>query len=832
MVEKPIHDEFECIVDENYQLEKLINMDDLRKILEDFYQISPFPTAVLNLKGEVLLESHWESICTRFHRVNPRTAAICTESDTHFNTELVKGDEKHILYRCGNGLHDAASPILIEGQHLGNFFIGQFLLEPPDEGFFRRQAQRYGFQENEYLKDLSRVPIISEHDLKIRLDYLCGFAEFLGNIGLKGVQRDRADVALRESEERYKSLTNNLNVGVYRNSVGSKGKFIEANPAIVNMFGYDSKEEFFKIGVSDLYKDPLERKEFTFKTAKAGSIKNEILELQKKDGTGFIGSVSAVAVKNKKGDIKYFDGIIEDITERKWAEEALLESEEKFRLLSEQSLLAIGIIQDGNIKYANEMYCRITGYSLDEIYEWNPYDYAKTIYEEDLPFVMEQSKKKQAGDKDVATNYQFRGFTKAKNIVWWDLYSETIVYHGKPADLFTLVDITERIKSEKDKRKLEKQLQNSQKMEAIGTLAGGIAHDFNNLLMAIQGRTSIMLMDKDSSHPDFGHLRGIEGCVGSAADLTRQLLGIARGGKYEVKPTDLNELIQKENRMFGRTKKEITIREKYEDNLWSVEVDRGQIQQVLLNLYVNAWQAMPFGGELHIRTQNVTLDENFLKPYQVEPGRYVQISITDTGIGMDKATEEKIFDPFFTTKEMGRGTGLGLASAYGIIKNHGGFINVYSETGHGSTFNVYLPASENEVVEEKKPPVDLLMGSETVLFVDDEDMIIEVAEALLERLGYKVLIAGTGKEAIKIYEENKEQIDIVVLDMIMPDMSGGETYDRMKEINPRVKVLLSSGYSINGQATEILDRGCNGFIQKPFKIKELSQKLREVLDDK
>jgi len=252
----------------------------------------------------------------------------------------------------------------------------------------------------------------------------------------------------------------------------------------------------------------------------------------------------------------------------------------------------------------------------------------------------------------------------------------------------------------------------------------------------------------------------------------------------------------------------------------------------LLNVYVNAWQAMPSGGELHIRTQNVTLDENFLKPYQVEPGRYVQISITDTGIGMDKATQEKIFDPFFTTKEMGRGTGLGLASAYGIIKNHGGFINVYSETGHGSTFNVYLPASENEVIEERKLTGDILRGSETVLFVDDEEMIAEIGEDLLERLGYKVFIAGTGKEAIKIYEENKDRIDIVVLDMIMPDMGGGETYDRLKDINYKVKVLLSSGYSINGQATEILDRGCNGFIQKPFRMKELSQKLREVLDEK
>jgi len=393
-------------------------------------------------------------------------------------------------------------------------------------------------------------------------------------------------------------------------------------------------------------------------------------------------------------------------------------------------------------------------------------------------------------------------------------------------------DITERVGLKEEKKRMEARLQQAQKMTAMGTLAGGIAHDFNNLLMAIQGRTSIMLMNKASSHPDFEHLTGIEDNIESAADLTRQLLGFARGGKYEVRPTDLNELIKKQNRMFGRTKKEITIRGKYEKDLWSVEVDRGQIKQVLLNLYVNAWQAMPGNGNLYLETGNVTLDETDVKPFSVEPGRYVKISVTDTGVGMDKATRERIFDPFFTTKEMGKGTGLGLASVYGIIKNHGGFINVYSEEGHGTTFNIYLPASEKAVIEEKRPAGDTLRGSETVLFIDDEDMIIEIAEELFEQLGYKVLTARSGKEAIKTYKESKERIDIVLLDMIMPDMSGGDTYDRMKDINPKVKVLLSSGYSINSQATEILDRGCNGFIQKPFKMKELSQKLREILDGK
>jgi len=507
----------------------------------------------------------------------------------------------------------------------------------------------------------------------------------------------------------------------------------------------------------------------------------------------------------------------QEIAERARAQEALQESEEKYRLLVENANEGIFVGQDGVFKFPNRKTLELTGYSAEELLRMPFGDF---IHPDDRETVIERHRRRLGGEKPVST-YSFRIIHKSGLERTVQINSVLILWEDRPATLSFLRDITQLVE-------LEASLQQAQKMESIGTLAGGIAHNFNNVLMAIQGRTSLMLMDKDPAHPDFEHLKGIEEYVANAAGLTKQLLGFARGGKYEVSPTNLNELIKLENRMFGQTKKEIQIRGKYETKLWTVEVDRGQMRQALLNLYVNAWQAMPGGGDLYIQTENVTFDPDDAQSFEITTDRYVKISISDTGVGMDEATREKIFEPFFTTQEMGTGTGLGLASVYGIIANHGGFINVDSQKGGGTTFNIFLPASDKDVIEEEIPPGEIVTGEGTVLLVDDEEIIIDVSEQLLKRLGYRVLTAGSGKAAIDIYKGKEAEIDMVILDMIMPSMGGRETYDRLKAINPDIKVLLSSGYSINGQAREILDRGCNGFIQKPFNMKELSQKIRET----
>lgn len=495
-------------------------------------------------------------------------------------------------------------------------------------------------------------------------------------------------------------------------------------------------------------------------------------------------------------------------------------------LVDYSSDILVFIDRDGVQRFISSSAEKITGYTVEELQG----PFADIIHPEDLPHVQAGFDKVLEHPEAVVTvHYRHKhkdGGYRHFETVGRNFLDDPLV-RGIVANVR---DITDRVSSEENQKALERQLQIAQKMEAVGTLAGGIAHDFNNLLAGIQGRADLMLMDKEADHADVIHLKEIEAYIRNASELTGQLLAIAKGGKYEAKPTDLNELIREASRMFSRTRKEITIHETYGAGLWPVEVDRGQIDQVLLNLYVNAWHAMGEGGDLYVETKNVVVDEDWTPHPELEPGRYVTFSVRDTGTGMDDAIMEKIFDPFFTTKEMGRGTGLGLASAYGIIRNHDGFIHVESRKDHGSRFTVYLPASQREVVEETQSSGALLTGSETILFVDDEDMLSQVAEDLLGRLGYRVLIARTGKEAIEIYQKNKDRIHLVLLDMIMPGMSGGETYDRLKAIDPDVKTLLCSGYSMDGQACAILERGCDGFIQKPFKTRELSRKLREILD--
>jgi len=385
------------------------------------------------------------------------------------------------------------------------------------------------------------------------------------------------------------------------------------------------------------------------------------------------------------------------------------------------------------------------------------------------------------------------------------------------------------LKDVTDTKRIIESLQHVMKMESIGTLAGGIAHDFNNLMMGIQGNLSVLLLDIDYKNPHYEIIKKIEGIVKSASHLTEQLLGYARKGKYELTVINFNELVLESSEIFGRTKKNIVIKRNLMEDLLPVEVDRVQIEQVLLNLFVNSMQAMPGGGDLILETSNTTDTEIDDSLYNSRHGKYVLLKITDTGIGIDENVRHRIFDPFFTTKGIGRGTGLGLASAYGIIKNHDGYIEVESKKGEGTTFKIFLPAAEEPLATEAKETMNSF-EKEVILLVDDEEMILDSGKKMLRILDYDVITASDGKEAIEIFKSRREDIDMVIMDMVMPGMSGKEVFYQLKEIDPDVKVLISSGYSMESLPEDFSMHPTRHFMQKPFDLKTLYKKTREILD--
>jgi len=546
-----------------------------------------------------------------------------------------------------------------------------------------------------------------------------------------------------------------------------------------------------------------------------GDLETKFKDVKRQDEVGVLSQAFKKMQKELSG---LYAGFERKVTELEAMQTALTESEEKFRTLVEESPLAITLIgKDGAYKYINPQFRNMFGYTLEDVptgREWFKRAFPEQTHRHDVIRTWIADQKKVGSGPSEPHIYS----VTCKDGSRRQIHFRPV--HMDNLDRFVIYeDVTEKLN-------MERQLQQAQKLEAIGTLAGGIAHDFNNLLMGIQGRISLI---STGSQVQSEHVKAIEEHIKSATGLTRQLLGIARGGKYEVKPVDLNALVVRSTEMFGRTRKEIQIQIEATSPALVVKADPRQVEQVLLNLYVNAWQAMPEGGTLRIETEKVLLDAAFCKPHEVQAGAYGKICVMDTGIGMDEATRRQIFDPFFTTKEKQRGTGLGLASAYGIIRNHGGVITVASVPGRGTSFTFYLPAFDGEVPPEALGDNRSMKGSETILLVDDEEMIIEVAQAMLEHLGYRVLVSRDGEGAVENIRKMGDEIDLVLLDMVMPGMDGGKTFDALREMRPEMPVILSSGYSIDGQAKKIMERGCNGFIQKPFGMSKLSQKVREIL---
>ncbi len=636
----------------------------------------------------------------------------------------------------------------------------------------------------------------------------------------------RIQKALAESEEKYRNVVENVGVGIL---VAQSARLVFANEAIADFLGR---------GVEELVADenPFE---FIHPDDRPLVFDRHMRRIQGEevpsrysfrviDAEGRIRRVDVSCVRITWADQPATLNFFTDVTDQLASKKALAETESRYRHLV--NVAPAGIFEIDyripKLLSVNDLLCEFSGYDRDELLRMNPLD----LLSEESQKRYQQRLEEVAEEQKAVDTVEYEGIRKDGEHVLLQLSANYTYEDGKVAGATCIVrDITELRRVEEEKQRLEAQLQQAQKLEALGTLAGGIAHDFNNLLMGIQARISLMLMQIDASHSHHRHLKAVEQYIESGAGLTKQVLGFARRGKYHVQATDMNDIVRQSAEMFGRTKKEISIHLHLKDGIAPVMIDRSQIQQVLLNLYVNAWQAMDGAGDLTLTCRERAVGEEEASTEDLEPGRYVEVRVSDNGPGMDLSIQDRIFDPFFTTKARGRGTGLGLASAYGIVKSHGGSISVESEAGRGATFIVCLPATDEPIRNNDLANGEMAGGNETILLVDDEQMMLESAQELLEELGYQVLKAENGPRALEIFKREHDHIDLVVLDMIMPGMTGGEVFDRLRRIDPHIKVLLSSGYSIDGEATEILDRGCDGFLQKPFRVETVSRKIREII---
>jgi two-component system cell cycle sensor histidine kinase/response regulator CckA len=515
----------------------------------------------------------------------------------------------------------------------------------------------------------------------------------------------------------------------------------------------------------------------------------------------------------------------EEHRQRKRAEEALRESEERYRLHFENvNDVIFSVDPELRVLSVSPSVERYLGYRPEELIGKAFRDLG-LLAAEYLETAFSNTMRVLAGERISSSVYEFIAKDGTRKL--GEVSGAPLIRDDKVVGVVSVArDVTER-------KRLEAQLRQAQKMESIGQLAGGIAHDFNNLLTPIGGFADLLLEKAPEGSKQHEYLRQIKVAAERAAALTHQLRLFTRQAKGEHRSVQLNSLVEETHDLLEHSiSKEIAIELRLEPKLWTVKADPSQISQVLMNLCVNARDAMPGGGTLTLETRNVTLDEAYARMVlEAQPGRYVRLSVSDTGFGMSLEVQARLFEPFFTTKEVGEGTGLGLSVAYGIVKGHDGFIKVYSQEGRGSTFHVYLPTII-ERVEEGRGAEELgwPTGTETILLVDDEEMVQKLGQQVLELCGYTVLMAEDGVQALEVYQAHQGEIALVVLDVVMPEMDGRECLRRLRELDPQVKVLISTGYTVRGLAEELMAEGALGVVEKPFLLQDFATTVRTTMD--
>ncbi len=658
-----------------------------------------------------------------------------------------------------------------------------------------------------------------------------GLGVHLGRLLPRGITgRKRAEEALTISKVLYRRLFEAARDGILILDADT-GMILDVNSFLLEMLGY-SHEQFLGKAIWELgsFKDIAANKSHFVELQQKEFIQYENLPLQ--TAKGQVIDVEFVSYVYRVNRHKIIQCNIRDITEHKRAEESLRQSEERYRAIFNGAAEGILIVEHHtrDIKYVNPAICRMLGYNEDELKHLTVNDIHPAYILDRMGFDFE------AHDRESKTMFQQDIECKMKDgtIIYSDIVlTPRIIIDGIPHSAAFFLDVTKRKKAEEEKKKMEEQLLQSQKLEAVGRLTGGIAHDFNNILTAIIGNAEIILATLPKGDPTRGGAEEIRSAGERAAGLVSQLLAFSRKQVLQPMVMSLNDTVHDMEKMFRRIiGEDIEFRTILAPDLGLVEADPGQIEQVIMNLVVNARDAMSRGGKITIETANAELDEGYARSHiAVIPGPYVMLSVSDNGAGMTKEVQEHIFEPFFTTKEKEKGTGLGLSTVYGIVKQSKGNIWAYSELGKGTTFKAYLPRVERLISEKKKADkkAEALTGSETILIVEDDEMVRKYTERVLKGIGYRVLIAADGEEAVRIAGEHEGPIHLMLTDVVMPGMSGQEIEEKLRTLRPDIKALYMSGYTDDAIVHHgVLDKG-KVFLQKPFTIDALGRKVREAL---
>ncbi|MDH4161900.1 MAG: PAS domain S-box protein [Nitrospirota bacterium] len=681
----------------------------------------------------------------------------------------------------------------------------------------------------------SHLAAISFHTRSMAAGY--GTVWALGLLGLGFIgrrlrknmrDRDAAEQALLESEQRFRGAFENA--AVCGAIVDLTGRFIKVNRLLCETLGYTEAELLTRTFSDITHPDDVPIGIGYLQRMIAGDLEFASFEKRfvKKDGGIVHFIISPAIIRDAAGAPHHFIGLYQDITERKRAEQ----ERERLTVAIEQAGETVVVTDaQGTIQYVNPMFETVTGYTRAEAIGRNP-RLLKSGRQDDAFYRVLW---------DTITSgrtWEGRIVNRKKD---GTLYTENATIspvHDAAGRIVNYVavkrDITEHLRMADERAQLEEQLRHAQKMEAVGTLAGGIAHDFNNILNVIMGYSSLMLEKLDAGRPEKEQLHEVLAAAERAESITRRLLTFSRKQVVDVRTVNLNEIVRGLRKLIGRLIKEnIDLRLELADRPLPVMVDAGQIEQVLMNLATNAKDAMPNGGSLTIATRLTEMEAKQVAAYGYgKPGRYALLTVADTGHGIDAETQKKIFEPFFTTKPVGEGTGLGLAISYGIIKQHNGYLTVYSEPGHGSVFNVYLPLLEEEAVRANRAeaPAAVLVGTETILLAEDDAALRSMTRTILESFGYQVVPAQDGAEAIARFSEQRDAIQLVILDVIMPKKSGKEAYEEIRKARPGIKALFVSGYTMDTLTSKGLAETGADFVQKPIAPRDLLHKVREILD--